>query len=456
MLTRNKEDTNTSTNDDHNLVTQMDERLRDDWNQSGSTYHGLTYEAGGVLDTSVPDKPVITNLDSLLADIYVRYIAMRAVDFRLYYRVFNSIFDTIHKNMKEVDPYYRRYSSTAQAAGSHYDRLRIKKPDEFDMDIVIRLPLNNKEDRFDPSNSDIKFEPLTHGPFVKLKMGKQFQRLPMRDKDDWQIHKAIYECMDTENYLLRNKFVDWFKSTVYKALNRLEGYGNYKSVSVDGIQYVIHTSESGPAITLKINDYNGFKMDVDLVPALVFPEERWPISDDYRDISTELSMGRYGWMVVPKPSKMGDGNRSWRFALHNQERKLMHGKDNLKQTIRYLKKLRDKLNMDEIASYYIKTLFFWEIIERQSDVMFWRQPPSKLFTIMVDRLYDALYKGNIPYFWNEDYNLIDGAATNILMGYANKLIKLKQILEVPANYKMVAEYLLTDDEYKKYKGILYG
>ncbi|XP_059061412.1 cyclic GMP-AMP synthase-like receptor isoform X2 [Achroia grisella] len=401
----------------------------------------------------IPDNPVINNLDSLLSDLYVRFIALRDDDFQLHYRVFNCIFSTIHKNMKEVDSYFNRYSSTAQAAGSHYDRLRIKKPDEFDMDIVIDLPLNMKEDRLSPGNSDVVLEPSSHG-YIQLKMGTQYQMLPYRD--DWQIHKTLYKWKDVDNYLLRDKFSDWFKGITDKALNKFEKNNNYTIMVVDRITYIITTSKSGPAITLKISDpVTDFKMSIDIVPALRFPEERWPVHSDYRDIPPGCSVGDYGWMVVPKPASSGESSRSWRLALHNQERKLFYNTYNLRQTVRYLKKLRDAQEMNEIASYYVKTLFFWEVIQQQSEERFWNQPLSKLFIIMVKKFQQALANRNIPYFWNKNHNLIDGVAPNVVAGYANKLKKLVVILDDPTRYKEVAIYLLTIDEYNSYKSILF-
>lgn len=60
----------------------------------------------------VPQNPVITNLNGLLADIYVRHIALRDADFEKHYRVFGSIFRRLIKEMKEGDAYFKQYSST--------------------------------------------------------------------------------------------------------------------------------------------------------------------------------------------------------------------------------------------------------------------------------------------------------------------------------------------------------
>lgn len=226
-----------------------------------------------------------------------------------------------------------------QFAGSHYDNLRIVKPDEFDMDIVIGLPLNIKTDALNPQGSDIIIDPKAPG-FVELRMGVQFQRLPFRDADEWLVNKAAFEWKDDSNYLLRSKFSDWFKSVVSKALNKFEMSPNGRPLYfVEGVAYVIDRSESGPAMTLLIsNKSRNFKMDVDLVPCLKFPEERWPISKQYREIPRECKKDY--WMVVGKPNKASpsvfEQSRSWRIALHNQERELMHNSNNLRQAIRFV------------------------------------------------------------------------------------------------------------------------
>lgn len=409
---------------------------------------------------NAPRNPVITNLNSLLADIFVRYIQLNPSDFRLHYRVFDRIFQDLHSKMKEVDPYYRRYSSTVQFAGSHYDNLRIKNPDEFDMDIIIDLPLNLSVNRANPSASDIVIEPKSAG-YVHLRMGEQFQKLPMRDGNDWQINKSAYSWSDENKFLLRSNFLDWFKGVVDRALNLSRvNIMMPPTYNVDGVQYTVGKTESGPAVTLIIkNTSRSFKMDVDLVPALKFPEDRWPIGPSYRPIPDNCKKGVF--MVVGKPNKAApndyERNRSWRLALHNQERELLHDSQHLRQTIRLIKQLRDAQGMKEIASYYIKTIFFWEILQRNDG--FWScNNPATLFKIMVKRFHEVLVEGKIPYFWNKSNNLIGHVGRSTLNQYAARLVPLISILdsESPFNqdYKMVAKFLLTPQEYSEYRIIL--
>ncbi|XP_075970998.1 cyclic GMP-AMP synthase-like receptor [Anticarsia gemmatalis] len=410
----------------------------------------VMFEGGRRRDADVPENPVITNLNSLLSDIHVRFIRLK--EFDIHYKVFDAVFHDLHSKMKQVDLYYKKHSSTVQFAGSHFDNLRIKKPDEFDMDIVIGLPLNIRPNLLNPADSDIVLEAKAPG-FVQLRMGTQFLKLPMRDNEEWLNNRAAYDWKDDCNYLLRSKFIQWFESVVNRALDLYTVRNNNRPViKVGGVDYTIDVSKSGPAMTLLIHSRStGFKMDVDLVPALKFPESRWPISNTYREIPSKCKKDY--WMVVPKPNKdspiQQDQMRSWRIALHNQERELMYNSYNLRQTIRLIKKLRDSLGMNKIASYYIKTLFFWEIIDIDSE-QYWQNNPAVLFKHMVGKFHQALVRGEIPYFWNRRNNLIGGVPKHILNQYADKILPLIQILQDPSKYKLVAKFLLTPAEFADY------
>ncbi|XP_063360867.1 cyclic GMP-AMP synthase-like receptor [Cydia amplana] len=204
-------------------------------------------------EVNVPAKPIIRSLNSLLHDIYVRFIALRDKDFVKYYNVFENIFFKLHEQMKEADPYYKQYSSHVLFAGSHYDNLRINKPDEFDMDIVIGLPVNPDENPQNPAKSDVVIEDIAPG-FVRLKMGKQFQNLPNRDQgEDWEINQTACKWLDDANYLLRSQFMYWFQSVVDKAMNLFDQNEHGEPyMDVEGTKYNLRLSASGPAYTLII------------------------------------------------------------------------------------------------------------------------------------------------------------------------------------------------------------
>lgn len=192
-----------------------------------------------------------------------------------------------------------------------------------------------------PSKSDIIIEPKSPG-YVQLKMGTYFRKLH-RDVKLWETVKVTETWVDNNNYLLRSKFQYWFKGIVNKAFHKFEkNERGYTIVEVNKSIYTLRLSESGPAITLFIErESDNFKCDADLVPAIQFSENRWPISKGYRNIPPGCSCG--DWMIVPKANKAAgnihDENRSWRVALPRQELKLMTDAQMMKQSIRIVSTL---------------------------------------------------------------------------------------------------------------------
>lgn len=61
--------------------------------------------------SDVPLWPHITNVNSLLSDIYNRYVAIKREEFSRHYKVFDRVFNELHRTMKEVDKYYGRFAS---------------------------------------------------------------------------------------------------------------------------------------------------------------------------------------------------------------------------------------------------------------------------------------------------------------------------------------------------------
>ncbi|RVE46576.1 hypothetical protein evm_008763 [Chilo suppressalis] len=345
--------------------------------------------------------------------------------------------------MKEVDQFYNYYSSTVQAMGSHYDRLRIKKPDEFDIFNVIVLPCEvvNSPD-FEIRGKE--------AAFVYIILGEECRRV-LKSGPNSIRNKKVLDWVDDCGYLRRSLFSDWFKSVVARALNKFKSNNSHVAVfQVDGKKYTVALSNAGPAITLNIESMDGFRMDVDFVPALKFSEKLWPPSPDYVKIPKRCR--KDFWMVVPKPNKYRKEAvkaRSWRVAMPQQERELMYNSYNLRQAIRLLKKLRDTKRLDLIVSYFIKQLVFMEI-DARNDPSFWTQSPAIIFKVLVNKLYLAVKQHRIPYYWNKKNNLLERIDLATLKIYEHTLKNLVEILERPNDYMKVANYLLTAEELKHF------
>ncbi|XP_045534249.1 uncharacterized protein LOC106709852 isoform X1 [Papilio machaon] len=435
------------------------------------------------------------NLDVYLEEVFKQFIAIKDDDFSRAQEVFKSVFEQIKQKMGEQCNFFKKYGNQVMYGGSVYDGTKATKMDEFDMDIVIRLPINYE---------DIIIECDQPG-FVRLKIISAFDNLD-KQKEWEQCHKVTRDWRDTDKYLLQNKFRSWMHGIVQKALNEMDG-----RATVNGTTYLMTYKESGPAYTLYIrNEGNDeeFKLDVDLVPVIRFRLPRWPkgysfaafADDRYRrghvsplknlpslPIPYKKMMGRgltldlqnthssdetlnyfclssiwlrtiekvgsscRDWLVVPKPNKEVSGaarGRCWRLSFQDHERDLIKECHHLKKVLRLMKKLRTALKMKAIASYYIKTLFLWKV--EKENKQFWQKNLSFLFTTMLQDFHDALKQKNIPYFWNSKNNLIESLKPANQKLYTEKL---KVVLDsaVANDVDKTIFALLEADEIEQFK-----
>lgn len=116
-----------------------------------------------------------------------------------------------------------------------------------------------------------------------------------------------------------------------------------------------------------------------------------------------------------------------------------------------LKKLRDSKNMSHLASYYIKTLFLWEVSENNNKDFWMRNDLATLFKYMLQKLHTALRAQRINYFWNSRYNLIGSLNSSIVESYANIVANLLHAVNTSQGHVSAAKYLLTDAEFASYR-----
>nr|XP_026485993.1 uncharacterized protein LOC113393362 [Vanessa tameamea] len=265
------------------------------------------------------------NLDVYLGEVFNQFIALKENDLRKSQEVFNSVFKLFKQKMGEQCNYFKKYASQVMYAGSVCDGIKVSKLDEFDMDIVIRLPVNYA----DVGENGIIIENDEPG-FVKLKIIKAFDNLDKQKEWD-TCHKVTRDWRDTDKYLLQNKFRQWLHKIVQRTVNDLND-----KVTVLGVTYLLSYKTMGPAYTLNIRNIEGdeeFLLDVDLVPVIRFMLPRWP--EGYRTVeNTQIKE----WLVVPKPNKSVQDvdlkNRLWRLSFHYYERDMIKACQGLKTTIR--------------------------------------------------------------------------------------------------------------------------
>ncbi|XP_077285355.1 cyclic GMP-AMP synthase-like receptor [Arctopsyche grandis] len=337
---------------------------------------------------------------------------------------FQDFFDSYRKYICETDPILGKYKKF-QYTGSNYDNLQIGTTyREFDMDILVRLPAQ--------CNRTLNI--ITPG-YVQIKL----DILPTLDAEKTKIVKS---WLDQNNFITPDNFRKWGESLMTRSLNKLD---NHVLKGSKG-EYKLKMKKSGPAFTMNVQKINSaLQFDVDIVFCLVF--EQWPAS--FHKINNNVTVNE--WLAVPKTpnSLVNQGYKDWRYSFPQAEKYKLGNYMNLKNTIRMMKKLRDTNNMNYLASYYIKTLFLWEVDKQEPQ--FWQKNLGYLFVKMVGELYKAVENKRLDFYWNKEVNLLAGLSVNQLENCKITLKRLLEQIETFAEAKTpdaIRKILLTENEKK--------
>ncbi len=102
---------------------------------------------------------------------------------------------------------------------------------------------------------------------------------------------------------------------------------------------------------------------------------------------------------VPNPQE----NREWICSYAEIERQLLKGTQTMKPLIRIFKKIRDKKQLTNLKSFFIKTIFLHQHLENGSE--YWKQSLAVLFMEMFDIILTHLQEHRLVSFWHRDFNL---------------------------------------------------
>lgn len=80
------------------------------------------------------------------------YITIKKDEKDLYFKHFNNVRDFILPEMKKINSFFDTICREPCLAGSMRDSIRVGKPNEFDLDIRLELPLNYKSNEIKVRN----------------------------------------------------------------------------------------------------------------------------------------------------------------------------------------------------------------------------------------------------------------------------------------------------------------
>ncbi|XP_030242484.1 uncharacterized protein LOC115563519 isoform X2 [Drosophila navojoa] len=307
---------------------------------------------------------------------------------RSYTHHYGRLRDQFYSMLKQEEPLDKWLCG--HKLGSYADKLKVAKPDEFDLVMHLTFPENDKIIvRKDKNNAGHVILDMTN--VLKVLHKQRHNKVAF-------VH--LKSIVSRQNFLLENKLQDLINGAVTRALNRMNN-----QIEVDGKMTPLGYRRCGPAHTLFINDGN-MKYSVDFVPAIRLRAEQNVLAQEHLKYFRNISH----WNAIPKPSKGSqDANVSFRTSYDEAECAMLKGRYKLKDVIRFMKKFRDsKQNISTLKSYYIKTLLLWQIDARPKN--YWKT--KQLNEILIDmfrELENCLApngkNGELLYFWDSKLNL---------------------------------------------------
>ncbi|XP_065367841.1 cyclic GMP-AMP synthase-like receptor 1 [Calliphora vicina] len=343
-------------------------------------------------------------------------ISINDEDRQPYTEMYNTIRDWLMKEMCEADLVFKEMYKGTSLFGSYPNRVRIIKPSEFDVFILLDLPFEFK----------VKTHPDRPG-FVQIR------------SDEWKYYatnsktKKKYRALFRQ-YIIRglnrNKLKRWIESIIEYVLSCRpppNGYTiKYTCCSVAHQIYV--REERAPYKTISIDFVPAIRMPKEYMKPLV--RKRACLKDEYYET----------FVAIPKPL-VGCGSRHSRkltFQLVNPvaERDIIWDKQNLKVVYRLLKSLRNQYKLRRLKSYFLTAVFLRQVTKCNDT--FWQQSVSYIFLYMLDKLIVYFQQGNLPYYWVSDFNLLSILKPEEIDDYTDILIDAYNDLTILENQNSVS------------------
>ncbi|CAN7939234.1 unnamed protein product [Ixodes hexagonus] len=333
------------------------------------------------------ERVLNTRLKPHLNSIHVRIkkdneVTTRNVD------ILNNLLEHFCKQMKLNDPLFKLLFKRFVYTGSYYDGLRTKCADEFDINLVLVLPLHKGE--------------FTYTVFT-LPKAYAASRYHHHHLDLFS--STSCQCARANRCFHQNRFVPdrvkrWLQSVVARTLLTYVPSESCAAVAK------IRPKESGPATTFLIDLIDGSQIDVDLVPVIEFRYPDWPDGIKKAGWMTKISAEHCNWFLIPKQPKAYP--HLWRLHFPNMEKKLIEDYGCIKPIIRLLKTLRDAYKWN-LSSYSLKTFVMNELVAND-DRDYWDQDnQGMLFVRVLGRLGLALKQPGlgIPFLFHPEVDVTE-------------------------------------------------
>lgn len=359
-----------------------------------------------------------------------KYITLPKSDRCQFSKYFERIRYKIISTMKSKSEVFNQIANGSILAGSTADNLKIGKPNEFDLILQMKLPHKDL--------ISVKCDPKIPGN-VTINLSDMLKKLET-EKQNRLLYLQLKKLCTEDNYLLQDKWHSWMESIMVQTIGELG-----LTFTIDNYTFVTKFKKCGPALTFAVNVNDNF-FSIDFVPSLVFDKTKWIAKRPYPNNSYSVT----NWLAVPKPIKNGKGsNISWQGSYTATEDNFINNKYNLKNTLRMIKKIRDKNNIENLKSYFIKTVYLWETTKTSEN--FWNQSVETVLMHMLERVVECLQKGEIKFFWHDNFNMLSKFSNQQIYTMYGQLKKpYEELKKNRQNPLKIAQIFLTPEELVDY------
>lgn len=366
-----------------------------------------------MVNTGPKDKKPKT-LEVILQEINKRHVRIKKLEKKKNNLILYTVLEELLKEMRKCDCLFDSMKPKLEYLGSYFDGLRVGQPTEYDLNVILTLHLDYNKIILESEKN----------AYVSITMPEEFRRLSKIPTTAIKGFKKTEFWCNRSYRLSVTKVRSWAQSVVDVALNKLPVQDGKRILTLNGETYKIVYKISGPANTITIYIDEDYLIDIDLVPTLQFELPKKPTFSkiDFKKVrNTNVSY----YFAVPKPN---DDEFSWRLAFPYQERFYMKTKNNCKSVIKLLKLFRDVQGFDKLASYFIKTLFLWEIEEKNES--FWKEKSlGYLVLYMLGKLRDSLAVATIRNFWCPEHNLLEKVNQQTCLNWSNRISNIIKDIE---------------------------
>ncbi|XP_013183468.2 cyclic GMP-AMP synthase-like receptor [Amyelois transitella] len=359
-------------------------------------------------------KKQFKNIEEVFLQINHDYVKINKRESKRNNLVLRTVLAEILKIMRECDPLFDSMKPRLDYLGSYYDGLRVGHPTEFDINVILKLPINYSNIKLDCTKTEYDY--------TNVILPSEFRRLCKSTTTSKKGFTKTELWCDSTHRLSVVKFRSWMQSVVDSAFSKLPISNGRHVLKVKNIIYELTAKMSGPANTITIYKNTNI-IDVDLVPTFAFDlpsgkKSKTKIKCLNSAVNFHREEFEYNsrYFIVPKPTR---DEYLWRLTFPFQERACMKKQNNFKSALKLIKLLRDTQRFHKLASYYIKSLFLWEA--RSQNDEFWMKSLSDLVIYMLKKLRDHLASKEIKNYWCSENNLLEKLKHETCINWSNKL-----------------------------------